>query len=48
MVDRIRIWTNDVGDRNNLALEWRLGGYVNTEVFLDDVAFPSTSGIVTT
>jgi hypothetical protein len=44
MVNRIRIWMNDVGDRLMLALEWHIGRYVDTEVFLDDVAFPLNIG----
>ena len=44
MVDRILIWTNDLCDRLTLALEWHLGGHVDMEVFLDDVAFPLDIG----
>jgi hypothetical protein len=41
----IRIWTRGTrGNRLTLSLERRLGGNVNTEVFLDNVAFPLDIG----
>jgi hypothetical protein len=33
-----------MGNRLMLALEWRCGGNVDMEVFLDDVAFPLDKG----
>ncbi len=44
-VDHIQNWTKDMGNWLLMhTIKWRLGGNVNMEVFLDNVAFPINVG----